>query len=153
MICVFFLRNLFEANFDIYLLFSGCFVQDAQTHKKTPGLETKVSICQTKSLEPKFFGRMDICRKNKESDKDPKVSAVKRKHGWGDTLPPISWKLKMPPWETKVIFQAPMFHFHDYGRKGKPKKSPKDIGKTYTESTVQKKKICLQPKRSYPPEV
>ncbi len=24
----------------------------------------------------------------------------------------------MFPLETKVIFQAPIFHFHDYGRKG-----------------------------------
>ncbi len=26
----------------------------------------------------------------------------------------------MAPLETKVIFQAPIFHFHDYGRKGTP---------------------------------
>ena len=29
----------------------------------------------------------------------------------------VQWK--MAPLETKVIFQAPMFHFHDYGRKDK----------------------------------
>ena len=31
------------------------------------------------------------------------------------TLPPME---NGPQKETKVIFQAPIFHFHDYGRKG-----------------------------------
>ena len=34
------------------------------------------------------------------------------------TLPPIIMEVENGPLETKVIFQAPIFHFHDYGRKG-----------------------------------
>ena len=33
----------------------------------------------------------------------------------------MKWKWKMAPLETKVIFQAPIFHFHDDGRKGSRK--------------------------------
>ena len=29
-----------------------------------------------------------------------------------------AWKWKMDPLETKLIFQGPISHFHDYGRKG-----------------------------------
>ncbi len=37
-----------------------------------------------------------------------------------NTLPPIIMEVENGTQkETKVIFQAPIFHFHDYGRKGK----------------------------------
>ncbi len=36
------------------------------------------------------------------------------------TLPPIIMEVENGPQkETKVIFQAPIFHFHDYGRKSR----------------------------------
>ena len=39
----------------------------------------------------------------------------------------VQWK--MAPLETKVIFQAPMFHFHDYGsqRPSKDTWAPKEL--------------------------
>ena len=69
-----------------------------------------------------------ICQKS--SSKWRGTDLLKTDHfvGWhpflihpNDTLPPIIMEMENGPLGDKpVIFEDPIFHFHDYGRKGKP---------------------------------